>query len=119
MSDKKLEQYRLVSSDENEEAPKDTPRSEILLKVGSAIFYGLASFLLTIFNKTVLTTWQFPSFLVISVGQLAAAIIVLYIGKQMKIISFPDYDNSIPRKIMPLPFFHFGNMASGLGGTQV
>lgn len=119
MSDKKVEEYRLLSSDENGEPPQDTARSEILMKVGSALSYGIASFLLTIFNKTVLTSWQFPSFLVISVGQLAAAIIVLFIGKQMKIISFPDYDNSIPRKIMPLPFFHFGNMASGLGGTQV
>lgn len=68
-------------------------------------------------NKTVLTSWKFPSFLVISIGQLTAAVIVLYIGKQIKIISFPSYDNSIVRKVMPLPFFHFGNMASGLGGT--
>lgn len=68
-------------------------------------------------NKTVLTSWKFPSFLVVSIGQLTAAVIVLYIGKQIKIISFPSYDDSIIRKVMPLPFFHFGNMASGLGGT--
>lgn len=64
-----------------------------------------------------MTSWKFPSFLVISIGQLTAAVIVLYIGKQIKIISFPSYDNSIVRKVMPLPLFHFGNMASGLAGT--
>lgn len=48
-----------------------------LKKVGSAIFYGVASFLITVVNKTVLTTWQFPSFLALSIGQMVAGIVIL------------------------------------------
>lgn len=91
---------------------------ELWKKIGSALFYGIASFYLTVVNKTVLTTWHFPSFLVISIGQLAAAIIVLYAGKQLNVITFPAFKSDIPRKLMPLPIFHFGNMVTGLGSTQ-
>lgn len=48
-----------------------------LKKVGSAVFYGVASFLITVVNKTVLTTWQFPSFLALSIGQMVAGIVIL------------------------------------------
>lgn len=114
---KNVEYSRLIESDD-EEKSHEVPRSDLFKKLGSALFYGIASTILTIVNKTVLTSWHFPSFLVISIGQLAAAIIVLYVGKQMQIITLPKYSNDIPRKIMPLPFFHFGNMVTGLGGTQ-
>lgn len=114
----KVGDYSLLATDEDDKPEQIPPKSDLYKKVGSALFYGIASFLLTVVNKTVLTSWQFPSFLVISIGQLAAAVIVLYIGKQINIITFPDYDNTIPRKIIPLPFFHFGNMVTGLGGTQ-
>lgn len=46
-------------------------------KVSSALFYGIASFLITVVNKTVLTSWKFPSFLVLSIGQMVAGIVIL------------------------------------------
>lgn len=101
-----------------ERPPQPVPPSDLFHKIGSALFFGLTSFLLTIVNKSVLTTWQFPSFMVIGVCQLAATIIVLYIGRHINIISFPKYSSDIPRKIMPLPLFHIGNMMTGLGATQ-
>lgn len=87
-------------------------------KVASAVFYGLASFLITVVNKTVLTTYKFPSFLVLSLGQMAASILVLGLAKQLRIISFPDMDRDTGRKIFPLPLIYLGNMMFGLGGTQ-
>lgn len=111
---------RLPTEDEDEQLDCDKKSDEIpevWKKIGSALFYGIASFFLTVVNKTVLTSWHFSSFLVISIGQLAAAIIVLYVGKQINVITFPDFKTDIPRKLMPLPFFHFGNMVTGLGGT--
>lgn len=48
-----------------------------LKKVGSALFYGIASFFITVVNKTVLTSWKFPSFLVLSIGQMVAGIVIL------------------------------------------
>lgn len=113
---------KLLPTEEESSSDEDgkslEPRSELTKKIGSALFYGVTSFLITVVNKTVLTSWQFPSFLVISVGQLAAAVLVLYVGRELKIISFPNYSSDIPRKVMPLPFFHAGNMITGLGGTQ-
>lgn len=111
------EEYKLLPLDQ--EKAEEIDSSELLKKIGSAFFYGSASFLLTVVNKTVLTSWHFPSFLVISIGQLIAAIIVLYIGKKTKVISFPEFKCDIPEKLVPLPIFHFGNMMTGLGGTQM
>lgn len=87
-------------------------------KVGSAVFYGLASFLITVINKTVLTSWKFPSFMVLSIGQMTASIIVLYFAKKIRIVSFPDLGRDTPRKLFPLPLIYLGNMMFGLGGTQ-
>lgn len=89
-----------------------------LMKIGSALFYGLSSFMITVVNKTVLTTYKFPSFLVLSLGQLLASVIVLGMGKQLKVVSFPDFNSDIPKKIFPLPLIFLGNMMFGLGGTQ-
>lgn len=89
-----------------------------LKKIGSAVFYGLASFFITVINKTVLTTWKFPSFMVLSIGQMVASILVLYFGKKFRIVSFPDLGRDTPRKLFPLPLIYLGNMMFGLGGTQ-
>lgn len=92
--------------------------SPLYKKVSSALFYGIASFLITVVNKTVLTTHKFPSFLVLSLGQMAASIVVLGIGKQLRLITFPNLDRDTGRKIFPLPLIYLGNMMFGLGGTQ-
>lgn len=89
-----------------------------VMKLTSALFYGLASFLITVVNKTVLTSYRFPSFLVLSLGQLAASIAVLFLGKHFNIVKFPDFSRDIPRRIFPLPLIYLGNMMFGLGGTQ-
>lgn len=101
-----------------DEASMKIRKYRSMKKIGSALFFGVTSFLITVVNKTVLTSWAFPSFWVLSVGQIAAAIVVLYTGKRIGIISFPSYSHEIPRKIFPLPLIHFGNMMFGLGATQ-
>lgn len=89
------------------------------MKISSAIFYGLSSFLITVINKRVLSSpYKFPSFLVLSLGQLIASIVVLYSGKKLRIVSFPTYSNDLVKKIFPLPLIYLGNMIFGLGGTQ-
>lgn len=87
-------------------------------KILSAIFYGISSLMITIVNKNVLTTYRFPSFLALSLGQIVASILVLLIAKKLRIVSFPDMNRDIPRKIFPLPLVYLGNMMFGLGGTQ-
>lgn len=59
------------------ESNANNVRVQYLKKVGSAVFYGVASFFITVVNKEVLTSWKFPSFLALSIGQMTAGIVIL------------------------------------------
>lgn len=107
-----------MARDEENNNTKDSDASTRFLKISSAVAYGCASFLITVVNKQVLTSYKFPSFLFLSLGQMIASIVVLYTGKRLKIVSFPSYSNDLVRKIFPLPLFYLGNMIFGLGGTK-
>uniref|UniRef100_A0A8C2Z8X2 Solute carrier family 35 member D1b n=1 Tax=Cyclopterus lumpus TaxID=8103 RepID=A0A8C2Z8X2_CYCLU len=62
--------------------------------------------------------YRFPSSTCVGIGQMLATIVVLRTGKLLGVISFPDVDTSIPRKMFPLPLLYVGNQISGLFGTQ-
>ncbi|XP_070651192.1 nucleotide sugar transporter SLC35D2 isoform X2 [Bos indicus] len=87
-------------------------------KLLSALFYGTCSFLLVLINKALLTTYRFPSPIVLGVGQMAVTIMILYVSKLNKIIHFPDFDKKIPTKLFPLPLLYVGNHISGLASTS-
>jgi solute carrier family 35 len=107
-----------MAKDEENNNTKDDG-SQQFLKIGSAVFYGLSSFLITVINKRVLSSpYKFPSFLVLSLGQLLASIFVLGCGKKLKIVTFPAASPDLIKKIFPLPLIYLGNMIFGLGGTQ-
>ncbi|TKS80151.1 UDP-glucuronic acid/UDP-N-acetylgalactosamine transporter [Collichthys lucidus] len=92
--------------------------STVFLKLLAAGLYGVSSFLIVVVNKSVLTSHRFPSSICVGIGQMLATIIVLRTGKMLGVISFPDMDLSIPRKMFPLPLLYAGNQISGLFGTQ-
>lgn len=96
----------------------DENNSQMFKRIGSALFYGIASFMITVVNKNVLTTYNFPSVQFLGLGQMLATLIVLYIGKKLRIVSFPDFDLNTFGKIWPLPVIYVGNMLFGLGGTK-
>lgn len=95
-----------------------TNRKLFLNKIFSALFYGLSSFLIIVINKIVLTNYEFPSFHILGIGQMLATIIILKIGKSLKLITFQNYSRDIPIKIWPLPILYIGNLICGLGGTK-
>ncbi|KAG8013977.1 UDP-glucuronic acid/UDP-N-acetylgalactosamine transporter [Nibea albiflora] len=90
----------------------------VFLKLLAAGLYGVSSFLIVVVNKSVLTSYRFPSSTCVGIGQMLATIIVLRTGKMLGVISFPDMDLSIPGKMFPLPLLYAGNQISGLFGTQ-
>lgn len=92
--------------------------SEMLLKMLTALFYGVSSFMIMVVNKRVLTVYSFPSFQVLGIGQMLATLFILNVGRSLKIITFPDLSTETFRKIWPLPLMYLGNMVFGLGGTQ-
>ncbi|XP_067385085.1 nucleotide sugar transporter SLC35D2-like isoform X2 [Channa argus] len=92
--------------------------SAVFVKLLAAGFYGISSFFIVIVNKSVLTSYRFPSSTCVGIGQMLATVVVLRIGKMLGVISFPDLDLSIPHKMFPLPLLYVGNQISGLFGTQ-
>lgn len=98
--------------------PASSESPTVGLKLLAAAFYGVSSFLIVVVNKSVLTSYSFPSSTCVGIGQMLATVVVLRVGKMMGVISFPDLDLSIPRKMFPLPLLYVGNQVSGLFGTQ-
>ncbi|KAK2822096.1 hypothetical protein Q5P01_022161 [Channa striata] len=92
--------------------------SAVFVKLLAAGFYGISSFLIVVVNKSVLTSYRFPSSTCVGIGQMLATVVVLRLGKMLGVITFPDLDWSIPRKMFPLPLLYVGNQISGLFGTQ-
>ncbi|XP_035489205.1 UDP-glucuronic acid/UDP-N-acetylgalactosamine transporter isoform X2 [Scophthalmus maximus] len=92
--------------------------SAVTSKLAAAGFYGVSSFFIVVVNKSVLSSYRFPSSTCVGIGQMLATVVVLRMGKMLGIISFPDVDLSIPRKMFPLPLLYVGNQISGLFGTQ-
>ncbi|XP_049888402.1 UDP-N-acetylglucosamine/UDP-glucose/GDP-mannose transporter-like [Epinephelus moara] len=92
--------------------------SVVYVKLLAAAFYGVSSFLIVVVNKSVLSSYRFPSSTCVGIGQMLATIVVLRTGKALGVISFPDVDLSIPHKMFPLPLLYVGNQISGLFGTQ-
>ncbi|XP_067207095.1 UDP-sugar transporter UST74c [Linepithema humile] len=90
----------------------------MFMRVASAVFYGFSSFMITVVNKTVLTSFAFPSFQVLGIGQMFATILVLCTAKKLRYIEYPSLERTTFFKIWPLPIIYIGNMIFGLGGTK-
>ncbi|CAH1988905.1 unnamed protein product [Acanthoscelides obtectus] len=74
--------------------------------------------MITVVNKTVLTSYEFPSFQVLGIGQMVATIVLLFLAKKLRIVSYPGLELATFKKIFPLPLIYIGNMFFGLGGTK-
>lgn len=90
----------------------------IFLRLSSAVFYAVSSFCIIVINKIVLTNYKFPSAYTLGIGQMLITLLVLYIGRMLKVIKFPHISSDVPKKIWPLPLFYIGNLICGLGGTK-
>lgn len=95
-----------------------TEDGDFFMRIFSALFYGFTSFAIIVVNKIILTTYKFPSFHILGIGQMVATILFLSTAKYFKWISFPNYSSDVPKRVFPLPLFYAGNLVCGLGGTQ-
>lgn len=91
--------------------------SDLTLKLLSALFYGICSFLITVINKIVLTSYGFPSITILGVGQMVAIILILRVASLLNIVTVRK--QSIQnRKLWTLASLYLGNLVTGLGGTK-
>ncbi|CAL8343693.1 unnamed protein product [Merluccius merluccius] len=95
-----------------------TADADVFVKLLAAGFYGVSSFLIVVVNKSVLTSYRFPSSTCVGIGQMLATIVVLRTAKALGVVTFPDMGYTIPNKMFPLPLLYAGNQISGLFGTQ-
>ncbi|XP_025109698.1 UDP-sugar transporter UST74c-like isoform X2 [Pomacea canaliculata] len=90
----------------------------MLSRLMAALFYGISSFMIVVVNKLVLTSYKFPSFQFLGLGQMVTGIVVLFFAKQFGLIGFPNASFETFRKVWPLPLFYIANLVFGLGGTK-
>jgi len=87
-------------------------------RVGSATFYCVGSFIITVSNKAVLTSFGFPSAEVLGLCQLVATVVCLLAARLVGAIRIPALTLNIFLQVWPLPGLFLGNLLFGLGGMQ-
>lgn len=93
--------------------------SELVGKLLSAVFFGSSSMLMIVVNKLVLTSFKFPSFECLALGQIVIGILILRILKLFNIVSYMEITWETIKMVWPLPLFYSLNLLFGLGGTQM
>ncbi|CAD5113016.1 DgyrCDS2218 [Dimorphilus gyrociliatus] len=106
------------ATSKDETVEQNQPVHSTYKRVGSAVFYAASSFLITVVNKIVLTSFKFPSYQFLGLGQMVSTITVLLTLKLVGLVNFPNLSRDIPKKVWPLPLIFFGNLVFGLGGTK-
>ncbi|KAH9403445.1 hypothetical protein TYRP_015335 [Tyrophagus putrescentiae] len=84
----------------------------------SAILYAVCSTLIMLINKIVLTSYGFPSFKILALGQMLATVVLLHLARATGIVTFPRFSFTVVRNIFPIPLLYAGNLLSGLGSTK-
>lgn len=91
--------------------------SDLTLQIASALFYGICSFLITVINKVVLTSYGFPSSNILGVGQMVAIITILKVASLFRIVTVRR-QSMRNKKLWTLAILYLCNLMTGLGGTK-
>ncbi|XP_070195285.1 solute carrier family 35 member D2-like protein isoform X2 [Littorina saxatilis] len=87
-------------------------------RIATACFYAMCAMLIVVVNKLVLTSYKFPSFLSLGLGQMVVTVVVLQLSKMLGLVHFPSPHKDTFKQVWPLPLLFFGNIVFSLGGTQ-
>jgi len=121
-----LEELSIELHNQSDQSVTESPRigllsksrfSDLTLKLVSALLYGICSFLITVINKIVLTSYGFPSSGILGVGQMVAIISILKTASLFRLVTIRRISAN-NRKLWTLATFYLGNLITGLGGTK-
>jgi|UniRef100_A0A2S2Q2J4 solute carrier family 35 protein len=107
-----------TSTKVDESVVEDSSITTSFTKISTALFYAGASMLITVVNKSVLTSYGFPSFQFLAICQMFMTIFVLFFAKSLGKLKFPDLNRHTFKDTFPMPLIYLGNMEFGLGGTK-
>ena len=94
-----------------------TKLSDLSKKLSSALAYGICSFMITVINKIVLTSYGFPSSNILGIGQIVAILVILKTASLFRIVTIRG-QSIRNKKLWILAIFYLGNLITGLGGTK-
>jgi solute carrier family 35 len=87
-------------------------------RVGSSTFYCVGSFIITLTNKAVLTSYGFPSSEVLGLAQLITTVVCLLAAHLSGGIRIPMLTMDVFVQVWPLPGLFLGNLLFGLGAMR-
>ncbi|XP_076462865.1 solute carrier family 35 member D2-like protein [Babylonia areolata] len=87
-------------------------------RLATALCYAVSATVIVIVNKLVLTSYRFPSFLALGLGQMVVTVALLLSLRTMGVVRFPAPHKGLLKQIFPLPLLFFGSIVFSLGGTQ-
>eukprot|EP01097_Dermamoeba_algensis_P008220 TRINITY_DN5398_c0_g1_i1.p1 TRINITY_DN5398_c0_g1~~TRINITY_DN5398_c0_g1_i1.p1 ORF type:complete len:319 (-),score=34.86 TRINITY_DN5398_c0_g1_i1:436-1392(-) len=83
-----------------------------------AASYGVVSIAITFFNRAVFSVWGFKYSVSLTLAQLIFSLVFLVIMKQLKLVSFADFDLKTARMVLPLSICFIFMVITGLAGLQ-
>ncbi|KAK5583269.1 hypothetical protein RB653_004860 [Dictyostelium firmibasis] len=93
-----------------------TPR---FLSAGAVLLYGTVSLCQTIFNKKVMTTYDFNASNFLLFNQMVVTIVILHILKYFNILKInTNFEKETIKKLMPLSFCYIINVLLGLDSLK-
>lgn len=76
--------------------------------------YGFVSVAITLFNKNVLSGYNFPYYFSLTIAQQIFALVCLFTLKHYKIVDYPAYSTETAKRIWPLAVAFFLMVVTGL-----
>ena len=73
------------------EAPAQDAAPALRQQALGGLLYAISSFAIMFANKFVLTVYGFPSFLFLALSQFVATLILLQVGKSLRLLSYSGF----------------------------
>jgi len=84
-----------------------------------ALSYGVTSITITFFNKAVLSYYSYPYSNVLSLSQLLFSLISVVALKKTGVVSYPDFQWSVAKKVLPLVVLFLSMVVLGLASLSL